>query len=141
MNKSNRVFIIVCPLWIKTQLNQNEMALPIKIDVKLYIFTTDGVSISTFKIPGLFAISELEQMWAIICQHSFSNQLYSLVKPKISPRLIFDESCVLAYLEKPSGVFRVINAEPPKFDTAIEHFAKTFGWIGYINTRWIGSKH
>lgn len=104
-----------------TQPERNGITIKVEREV-VHLYTTDGVSISTFKIPGLFAISELEQMWAIMPTF-FCNQLYSLMKTlKLAPRLIFDESCVLAYLESHRVFSRVINAEPPKFDAAIEHF-------------------
>jgi len=103
-----------------TKPERNGISILVETDtIKLY--TTDGITISTFKLGGSFLSGGVEELWAIMPTF-FCEQLHNLTKSlKLTPTLHFDQKCVLGTLEQHRIFSRLINAEPPKFEQAISH--------------------
>lgn len=85
-------------------------------------YTTDGVAISRFRKEWKCQISELEQLW-IILPTFFCEQLVKVAKSeRLIASLHLSEDFVVALIGNHKIFSRVINAKPPRFDSALRKF-------------------
>lgn len=107
-----------------TRPERNGITIKVERD-HIMFYTTDGVTISTYRVDGMYSVSETEQIWHIMPTF-FCERLYTTMKSlSLFPRVTFDETSVLAQLEGHKIFSRLINAEPPKFESAIRRILPT----------------
>lgn len=101
-----------------TQPERNGLSIQVERD-RITIYTTDGISISRFRVEGRFSVSELDEFWAIMPTF-FCQQLMVLMKhTQLPAALYFQEGGVVAAIGPHYLFSRLINAKPPQFEAAL----------------------